>query len=154
MRVAVLLVAGCSWSSAITRMEPTPDPHGPCVQITHPGHHRWDLYKGDARVGPNDAGSYELVYGDHPRSQELLADSQHDEKLAAIIGASGVAAGIATYSAGALASSDVTLGIGAGLGIASLINAGALAYLFDARWGESVDEYNTWAATHGCHRSD
>jgi hypothetical protein len=151
VRVVLLLLVGCSWSDAITRMSPTPDPTGPCLQITHAGSHRWDLYKGEHRVGANMAESYELAYADHAASEELIASSQHYEKLAGILGASGMVAGIATLGAGELASSTVTMGIGGGLMVTSFVTAGVLAYLFDARWGDSVDEYNTWAAAHGCH---
>jgi len=51
-----------------------------------------------------------------------------------------------------VSSSSATMGVGGGLMAASFLTAGILAYLANARWGDSVAEYNTWAATHGCGR--
>ena len=128
------------------------DPAGPCLQITHPGRHQWELYKGDQRVGGNTDTSYEQAYADHPESAALIESSRRLDKLAVLIGAPGMVTGIALGAAGELTSSNVTLGIGGGLMAASFLTAGILAYLADTRWGDSVAEYNTWAATHGCGR--
>ena len=96
--------------------------------------------------------SYELAYVNHPRSEDLIASSRRFERLAVISGTSGMVAGIATVAAGELSSSNTTMVIGGGLMAASFLTVGILAYLADARWGDSVAEYNTWAATHGCGR--
>ena len=154
MRIALLILAGCSWSDSITRMGPTPDPAGPCLQITHPGRHHWELYKGDRRVGYNTDTSYVQAYVDYPESAALMASSRRFDKLAVQLGVPGMLTGIAIAAAGELASSNVTFGIGGGLMAASFLTAGILAYLADSRWGDSVAEYNTWASTHGCRQSD
>jgi hypothetical protein len=153
-RLALVALAACSWTEAITHDGTTPVAGGPCLQIVHPTRHRWDLYRGATRIGGNTPEAFELATADRPASVTELHHASLLERWG-FITAPGMLAGIAMIGPDLFEHDPghdaEVLGIAGGAVMAlSLVVGIALAWRADADEGAAVSDYNAWARVNGC----